>query len=63
MRSERGMQLLKACHTRLEQAEQKIEVLTRVDVDGSEVTQPLAGTSAKSAPEKGSNDSDTSSLF
>lgn len=41
---EEGMQLLRKCHGLLEQAEQKIEVLTSVSRDGQERTRPLADT-------------------
>ena len=39
---EQGMKLLKQCHGLLEQAEQRIEVLTSVTGDGQENTRPFA---------------------
>lgn len=64
---EQGMKLLKQCHGLLEQAEQKIEVLTSVTADGQERTQPFgdsetgnAGNSPEQAPPPGI---DAKSLF
>ena len=41
---ERGMNLLKTCHQQLEQAAQRIEIVTGVDRDGNAVTAPFDGT-------------------
>lgn len=46
---ERGMKLLKQCHGLLQNAEQKIEVLTSASRDGQERTKPLEG--AKPTPD------------
>lgn len=40
---EQGMNLLKQCHGLLQNAEQKIEILTSVSKDGTERTRPLDG--------------------
>ncbi len=43
---EEGDQLLKHCRAVLDQAEQKIRLLTGVDVEGNPITQPLPPTAA-----------------
>lgn len=40
-RFEQGIGLLRSCHRILEQAEQKIELLVRLEPDGSEVSTPF----------------------
>lgn len=40
-RDERGVGLIKSCHARLRQAEQRILLLTGVDDDGRPVLQPF----------------------
>jgi exodeoxyribonuclease VII small subunit len=40
-RYEEGVKLLKQCHSQLQQAERRIEVLTGVDAAGNPVTQPF----------------------
>lgn len=62
---ERGMKLLKQCHGLLQNAEQKIEVLTSIGRDGEERTKPLDGAPA---PQNGGSSgppasADPSSLF
>ena len=37
-----AIQLIKSCHTRLEQAERKVEILSGVDAQGNPVTQPIS---------------------
>ncbi len=71
---ERGVGLLRTCYKTLEQAEQKIEILTRVDDDGNPVTEPFdadptsattggkAGRRKRSTPEP-TPDSDADTLF
>ncbi|MEC7566579.1 MAG: exodeoxyribonuclease VII small subunit [Planctomycetota bacterium] len=41
---ESGVDLLKQCHTTLQQAARKIEVLTGVDEDGNAQTEPFSDT-------------------
>jgi len=42
---ERGMELLRLCHQQLEDAAQRIEIVTRVDQKGQVHTQPFDATS------------------
>ncbi len=54
-RYELGIKRLKQCQQLLEQAEQRIEILTRVDAEGNAVTRPLdpqAATKGKSGKAK-----------
>jgi exodeoxyribonuclease VII small subunit len=68
---ENGMALLRQCHGLLENAEQRIEVLTSVNKDGEERTKPLDGqqtppsVASQSAPVEPTHESDTdeSTLF
>jgi len=41
---ETGVDLLKQCHTTLQQAARRIEVLTEVDEDGNAQTEPFSDT-------------------
>ena len=43
---ERGVKLLRSCYQSLESAEQKIEVLTRVDADGNPVLEDFDATAS-----------------
>lgn len=43
---ERGVKLLRSCYQRLESAEQKIEILTRVDEAGSPVLEEFDSTAS-----------------
>lgn len=43
---ERGVKLLRACYQSLESAEQKIEILTRVDADGNPVLEEFDATAS-----------------
>lgn len=43
---ERGVKLLRSCYQRLETAEQKIEILTRVDEDGNPVLEEFDSTAS-----------------
>ncbi|QDV15863.1 Exodeoxyribonuclease 7 small subunit [Gimesia panareensis] len=43
---ERGIKLLRSCYQRLETAEQKIEILTRVDEDGNPVLEDFDATAS-----------------
>lgn len=43
---ERGVKLLRSCYQRLETAEQKIEILTRVDEDGNPVLEDFDATAS-----------------
>lgn len=43
---ERGVKLLRSCYQSLEQAEQKIEILTRVDADGNPVLEDFDATAS-----------------
>ena len=45
-RYEQGVQLLRQCHALLEQAEHKIEQLSRVDARGEAVSEPLDDTAS-----------------
>ncbi len=40
-RFERGMRLLRRCYEVLQQAEQRIEIVTKVDAEGRAVTEPF----------------------
>lgn len=68
---ENGMALLRQCHGLLENAEQKLEVLTSVNKDGEERTKPLEGqqtlpgVASQSPPAEPTqeSDSDDSTLF
>ena len=64
---ERGMKLLKQCHGLLQNAEQKIEVLTSVSRDGQERTKPLAGGTPQVEPTEATDGptsaADPTSLF
>lgn len=54
-RFEQGISLLRNCHRILEQAEQKIELLVRLEPDGAEVSTPFDGSAtfeAESAQKK-----------
>jgi exodeoxyribonuclease VII small subunit len=42
-RFERGIQLLRICHQQLDQAAQRIEIVTRVGAAGAPETQPFDG--------------------
>ena len=56
---ERGVSLLRNCYQVLEQAEQRIEVLTSLEPDGSVETAPFDGSSTmeqRSANDGGTND-------
>lgn len=51
---ERGMELLRVCHSQLEQAAQRIEIVTRVDAEGNFQTKEFDGASTlerKAAPD------------
>lgn len=48
-RFERGISILRRCYQALEQAEQKIELLTGFDRDGNPVTAPFDGTATLDA--------------
>jgi exodeoxyribonuclease VII small subunit len=52
-RFEQGVGLLKNCHRLLEQAEQRIEVLTGTDAQGNPITAPFDATSTIEANDKG----------
>ncbi len=43
---ERGVKLLRSCYQSLETAEQKIEILTRVDADGNPVLDDFDATAS-----------------
>lgn len=43
---ERGVKLLRSCYQSLESAEQKIEILTRVDADGNPVLEDFDATAS-----------------
>ncbi|EDL58559.1 exodeoxyribonuclease VII small subunit [Gimesia maris] len=43
---ERGVKLLRSCYQSLESAEQKIEILTRVDADGNPVLEEFDSTAS-----------------
>ncbi len=43
---ERGIKLLRSCYQSLESAEQKIEILTRVDADGNPVLEEFDATAS-----------------
>tara|TARA_R110002095_G_scaffold137217_3_gene118941 strand:+ start:1088 stop:1447 length:360 start_codon:yes stop_codon:yes gene_type:complete len=43
---ERGVRLLRSCYQSLESAEQKIEILTRVDADGNPVLEDFDATAS-----------------
>lgn len=45
---ERGMSLLKSCHEQLEQAAQRIEIVTGMDRDGNAIVAPFDGTATAS---------------
>ncbi|QDU42622.1 Exodeoxyribonuclease 7 small subunit [Symmachiella dynata] len=68
-RFEEGIGLLRTCYQTLEQAEQKIELLTAVDEQGNLTTAPFDATSTveqktrKSAKKKPADDEDGGSLF
>ena len=51
-RFEDGIRLLRSCYRILEEAEQKIEVLTGVDADGNLVTEPFDAKATFEAGEK-----------
>ncbi|MFM8475206.1 MAG: exodeoxyribonuclease VII small subunit [Planctomycetaceae bacterium] len=62
-RFERGMQLLRICHQQLDQAAQRIEIVTRVGASGAPETQPFDGRATfpkepNSAARTGSDDDD-----
>lgn len=48
---EKGIELLRNCHSFLEQAEQKIEILTGFKANGEPSTAPFDATPTASAPE------------
>lgn len=50
-RFESGVSLLRSCYRILEQAEQKIEILTGADANGDPVTAPFDATATMSAAE------------
>jgi exodeoxyribonuclease VII small subunit len=60
---ERGMKLLKRCHGLLQNAEQKIEILTGVSRDGEERTKPLDDSPAPPAASDSPASADPTSLF
>ena len=47
-RFERGMALLRACHRRLDEAAQRIEIVTRIGASGAPETAPFDGRSTLS---------------
>ena len=49
---EEGVKRLKACHSLLEKAERKIELLSGVDADGNPISQPFDDESTSSLEEK-----------
>ncbi|MFL5331014.1 MAG: exodeoxyribonuclease VII small subunit [Gemmataceae bacterium] len=49
-RYEQGVGLLRACYERLQQAEQKIQLLTGLDENGQPVFQPFAHASSQAKP-------------
>ena len=51
-RFEQGMSLLRACYEMLEQAEQKIEVLTGIDADGNPLTADFDAAATVTQPQK-----------
>jgi exodeoxyribonuclease VII small subunit len=51
-RFEEGVRLLRTCYVILEQAEQKIEILTGADAAGNPVTAPFDATATFDAPDK-----------
>ena len=51
-RFEEGIGLLRTCYQTLEQAEQKIELLTAVDEDGNFTTEPFDATSTVKQKQK-----------
>ncbi len=53
-RYEEGVRLLRQCHTLLERAERRIEVLSGVDADGKPVTEPFDDRSSLSLADEGS---------
>jgi exodeoxyribonuclease VII small subunit len=48
---ERGIELLRNCHTFLEKAEQKIEILTGFKTNGEATTAPFDATPTAGSPE------------
>jgi exodeoxyribonuclease VII small subunit len=52
---ERGVRLLRQCYEVLDRAEQRIEILTRIDEDGRPVTEPFdaSATAGPSQPSAG----------
>ena len=72
---ETGVRLIRQCHETLEQAEQRIRILTDVDAEGNPVladfdatatldkNKKSAGRRKKAAPESNDEDSDEFSLF
>jgi exodeoxyribonuclease VII small subunit len=52
-RYEEGVRLLRQCHTLLERAERRIEVLSGVDADGNPVTEPFDDRSTLSLADEG----------
>lgn len=72
---ETGIRLIRQCHETLEQAEQKIRILTDVDAEGNPVladfdatatleqNKKSAGRRKKAAPSESEEDSDDFSLF
>lgn len=52
-RYEEGVRLLRQCHTLLERAERRIEVLSGVDADGNSVTEPFDDRSTLSLADEG----------
>jgi len=51
-RYERGMALLKNCHQQLEQAAQRIEIVTGIDREGNAITTAFDGTATASVQAK-----------
>lgn len=52
-RYEEGVRLLRQCHTLLERAERRIEVLSGVDAEGNPVTEPFDDRSTLSLADEG----------
>ena len=52
-RYEEGVRLLRQCHTLLERAERRIEVLSGVDADGKPITEPFDDRSSLSLADEG----------
>jgi exodeoxyribonuclease VII small subunit len=66
---ERGMGLLRECHRQLDDAAQRIEILTRIGADGTIETAPFDATTTLSKEQSSDHDlsddnsRDTASLF